>query len=257
MAALLFYGIVRAVLRSRARTKELARPCPHGMPGALHDRRRCPECARADEEQKARQKEAEQARQKAEAARRLSEYRAYVARIRMPSYLEQMNPRDFELHVCEVYRRKGYEVKGTPYSGDSGINGFLRREGKLYLLQCKRVKGSVGQPVLRDLFGAMQHEHAAGGIIATTGRVSSPAREWARGKPIEIIELDGITKMTREVYPEDEFVPAGFTPREARNPVCPRCGSAMRLVRGRAGLFWGCTSYPSCRQTARYRGSPD
>lgn len=28
---------------------------------------------------------------------------------------------------------------------------------------------------------------------------------------------------------------------------CPRCGSPLRLRRGRRGEFWGCSAYPRCR----------
>ena len=36
----------------------------------------------------------------------------------------------------------------------------------------------------------------------------------------------------------------------AEAPVCERCGAKMRLVKGK---FWGCSNYPQCRNTKRYR----
>lgn len=48
-------------------------------------------------------------------------------------------------------------------------------------------------------------------------------------------------------------------PTPAQAPSCPVCGSAM-LKRwtnsgpnGRAGYFWGCSTYPACRGTRAYR----
>lgn len=42
--------------------------------------------------------------------------------------------------------------------------------------------------------------------------------------------------------------------RNARNPVCPRCGKAMVLRTAKSGpnaggQFWGCSGYPRCRAT--------
>jgi hypothetical protein len=34
--------------------------------------------------------------------------------------------------------------------------------------------------------------------------------------------------------------------------LCDQCHGNMRLIDGKYGKFWGCTSYPSCRWTRRY-----
>jgi restriction endonuclease Mrr len=52
----------------------------------------------------------------------------------------------------------GHEMEATRYTADGGVDGYLRKDGQLALLQCKRVKGSVGEPILRDLFGTMAAE---------------------------------------------------------------------------------------------------
>ena len=28
---------------------------------------------------------------------------------------------------------------------------------------------------------------------------------------------------------------------------CPKCGSNLRKIKGKEGMFWGCSGYPSCR----------
>ena len=123
-----------------------------------------------------------------------------------------MDPRDFELTVCDVYRRLGYDVKATPYGGDSGVDGYLRRDGKLLILQCKRVQGAVSQPAVRDLFGTIVHEKADGGIMVTTGNVSQQAKRWLSGKPIEIVEMNALSKLIRDTFSETEIVPADWQP---------------------------------------------
>ena len=123
-----------------------------------------------------------------------------------------MAPREFELAVCDVYRHMGYDVRVTPYGGDSGVDGYLRKDGKLFILQCKRVRGSVGQPAVRDLLGTIIHEKAAGGIMVTTGNVSRQARAWMADKPIQVVQMDELVRMIRQNLAEKEVVPLGWRP---------------------------------------------
>ncbi|WP_234117536.1 topoisomerase DNA-binding C4 zinc finger domain-containing protein [Clostridium hydrogenum] len=39
---------------------------------------------------------------------------------------------------------------------------------------------------------------------------------------------------------------------EKSRPVCPQCGSKMKLRSGQYGTFWGCSNYPKCRYTKDY-----
>lgn len=41
--------------------------------------------------------------------------------------------------------------------------------------------------------------------------------------------------------------------KEVTNIECPKCGSKMKLKKGKYGEFYGCTSYPSCRYTKKYK----
>ncbi len=275
---LLFMALVTggiAYLALKARTLLVGKPneerrpafqgtrCRHGIVTVFGERTSCVECKREAEEglERARASlEQEAARSQQEAARREREradqHREYVRKIRLPEHLRSMHPGEFEHLVCDLFRRLGYEAEPTPLSGDRGVDGYLRRDGALSVLQCKRVKGSVGEPVLRDLFGTMHGLNAVEGIVVTTGKVSSHARDWATGKPIRIIELDELTTLIRRHYKEDEVVPEDFQPKAAPRDLCPDCGKPLRTVNGRRGKFIGCTGYPDCRYTRPIRSGP-
>ena len=85
------------------------------------------------------------------------------------------------------FQQQGFAVEVAGAQGDHGIDLVVSRVGERAIVQCKNYRAwSVGEPVLRDLFGAM---HAAGvdrAYLVTTGRLTSPARLWAEGKPIEV-----------------------------------------------------------------------
>jgi hypothetical protein len=226
-----------------------SRPCAHGIKGARRDSRLCPECNSANiarqAEIEAKRRENEE-RRRADAQRKEIEvqqrkqraYDEYLRRLRLPEYLKRMDSRAFEFLVCDLYRRLGYDVKETPATGDGGIDGFLRRNGQLYLLQCKRTRGSVGEPVLHALLGCMTAHNAVGGIVVTTGKVSEPAKRWATGKPIEIVEFERLQQMIEASYTENEIVPSDFEAApdaDAAEGWCPLCHYPLRIRRGPNG----------------------
>lgn len=257
LGSLVVLGVIaNAVERERAKLKErrrLAEPCSHGCAGAVADPSRCGRCQREEAARQAERERAKRAEEQALQAKKQKEYDEFKAKVRMPEYLRQIHPEEFERVVCLLFDRMGYQVEQTRYVGDGGVDGVLRRGDKKSLLQCKRVQGSVGEPVVRDLWGTISHHRADEGIIVTTGAVSRQARQWANDKPIRIIELKELTTLFRQHFDESALVPESFQASEltAENGVrnCPHCGRPLRTRRGRRGRFLGCSGYPRCRYT--------
>lgn len=104
------------------------------------------------------------------------------------SGMHSLEPVEFELLVGRLFERRGYDVRHAGRTGDQGIDLIVTKGAERGVVQCKRYKESVGQPVVRDLFGVMVHEVASTGYIVTTGYFTEQAKEWARGKPIELID---------------------------------------------------------------------
>jgi restriction system protein len=107
--------------------------------------------------------------------------------------LEQMyalTPSEFEAYVAErIFARQGYHVLNTRDTKDGGIDILLTdRQGHRAVVQCKRYLGTVGEPVVRDLYGTMINAGATSAYLVTTGGISADARKWAFGKPIELID---------------------------------------------------------------------
>lgn len=190
------------------------------------------------------------ARQEAE---REAEYRDYVRKIRLPEYLLEMDWRELEDLSCELLKRSGYEVETTSRSGDHGVDALLRKDNELTVLQCKRWKGSVGESVVRDLYGSMCHLNATAGMIVTTGKVSAPAREWIGDKNIRIVDLSELANLVRDSFHESDIVPGDFTPKQPQTEHCPRCHRLLKKRRSRYGKFLGCSGYPSCDYTLNTR----
>jgi len=99
---------------------------------------------------------------------------------------------EFEKICMELIRNMGFSVENTKASGDGGIDLIAYNHQPLlsgrYIIQCKRYSGSVGEPILRDLYGVVTAERANKGILITTGHFTKNAIGFAEGKNIELID---------------------------------------------------------------------
>jgi HJR/Mrr/RecB family endonuclease len=123
---------------------------------------------------------------------RRREFQAFVhkvGQVNSVTDLVNLSPTEFEDMVVELYRIAGHQAKRTGEVGDGGVDVVVQaKNGEKWIVQCKRWKGSVGAPVVRDFYGAMQHEKADKGTIIAAGRFTQPAVEWANGKPITLYD---------------------------------------------------------------------
>jgi HJR/Mrr/RecB family endonuclease len=112
-----------------------------------------------------------------------------VENAKIPGDLLDISPAQFEKMAVELFQMAGHSAKRTGSTGDHGIDVVVNsKKGEKWVVQCKRWRGYVGEPVVRDFYGAMQHEKADRGIIITTGTYSKAAQEWAKGKPIVLMD---------------------------------------------------------------------
>lgn len=126
---------------------------------------------------------------------------------------------EFELLVGEALRRRGYSVRETGKNGpDGGIDLIARKDGETYVVQCKQWRSvQVGVPVVRELYGAMAAEGAVGGFVVTSGTFTKPARDFAAGRNVQLIDGTVLKQWIAEAKkpgprPTVEVVPARVEP---------------------------------------------
>ncbi|WRT80907.1 restriction endonuclease [Pseudomonas citronellolis] len=117
--------------------------------------------------------------------------RANVANARESGQaIEGISWREFELLVGETFRRKGFTVIEKGGNGpDGGVDLVLHLGTDKYLVQCKQWKSiNVGVTVIREFFGVMAAEGAAGGFVVTSGRYTAEAKAFAEGRNIQLVD---------------------------------------------------------------------
>jgi restriction system protein len=156
----------------------------------------------------------------------------------------------FEWMVMEWFRSRGYRV--LPNGGaqpDGGVDLRAIKNGNVFLVQCKHWRAQrVGVTVVRELYGTVCVERAAGGFIVTSGRFTEEARDFARRSHVELIDGKILEAATARPMPKQEEQQDYL--RAA--PRCPKCSASMIRRVARRGpnagnAFWGCSRFPTCR----------
>ncbi|MDE2058241.1 MAG: restriction endonuclease [candidate division NC10 bacterium] len=165
--------------------------------------------------------------------------------------------KEFEELLAEAYRRQGYSVRENSSLGpDGGVDLELEKGGSIYLVQCKQWRDQkVPVHVIREMFGVMTAQRASGVHVVTSGMFTQEAKNFAAGKPIDLIEGNVLAKMIRNVQAGAGSVRSLATTGRR----CLRCNGQLVLRTARRGdnigsKFWGCTGYPNCNYTEPHKG---
>lgn len=99
---------------------------------------------------------------------------------------------ELEATSKQVLEKLGMEARTTQVTGDGGIDieAYDTRPiyaGK-YIIQCKDWEQPVGVTEVRELYGVMMDAGAIKGILISTGSFTKQAYEFAKGKPLELID---------------------------------------------------------------------
>jgi restriction system protein len=117
--------------------------------------------------------------------------------------LMDLKPFEFETLVANLFQQMGMESKLTRSSRDGGVDvvGFDQRPvlGGKVVIQAKRYSNTVGVSAVRDLYGTMMNEGANKGILVTTSDYGPDAFDFAKDKPIELIDGGGLLYLLEQV----------------------------------------------------------
>ncbi len=118
-----------------------------------------------------------------------------------PNLLD-LTPTEFEVLVSNLFSKMGLDTKLTRSSRDGGVDAvaFDTRPvlGGKVVIQAKRYRDTVGVSAVRDLYGTMLNEGASKGILVCTSGYGPDAFNFAKDKPIELIDGGGLLYLLRE-----------------------------------------------------------
>jgi restriction system protein len=116
--------------------------------------------------------------------------------------LMELSPTEFEGLITNLFAAMGLDTRQTrpPRDGGADCVAFDPRPifGGKVVIQAKRYKNTVGVSAVRDLFGTVQNEGASKGILVTTSGYGKAAFEFAKGKPLELLDGGNLLHLLNE-----------------------------------------------------------
>jgi restriction system protein len=148
--------------------------------------------------------------------------------------IRSLSWKQFEELIAEAYRREGFHVVENDGTGpDGGIDLILKKNGKKLLVQCKQWKSyKVGVKVVREMYGIMMARHAAGVIVITSDIFTQEAKNFAAGKPIDLIDGQHVHDLVRNARKENT-PQAPYSPPQNSSRNRNRLITFARLVEAR------------------------
>jgi restriction system protein len=109
---------------------------------------------------------------------------------------------EFEALIQNLFVKMGLEARQTRASRDGGVDCVAWDPRPIFggkvVIQAKRYKNTVGVSAVRDLFGTLQNEGASKGILVTTSGYGQASFDFAKNKPIELIDGSNLTYLLAE-----------------------------------------------------------
>lgn len=112
------------------------------------------------------------------------------------------DPFEFEHLISNLFTQIGLKTSTTRASRDGGVDVVAFDDRPIFggkvIIQAKRYRHTVEVSAVRDLYGSMMNEGASKGILVTTSQYGSESRKFAKDKPIELIDGNGLLYLLQQ-----------------------------------------------------------
>ena len=111
---------------------------------------------------------------------------------------KKLDGREFEKIVALIYKNLGYKAKIIGGAGDRGIDIVMQKDNKKWFIQCKQME-VVSPKYVREFYGSVVDRLREGekGFLVTTGDFTEEGNEFAKDKPLELIDGLKLEKLTK------------------------------------------------------------
>jgi Restriction endonuclease len=102
--------------------------------------------------------------------------------------LDSLSGPEFEMHIAKLLRSAGYDVAGTPKTGDQGADLVAKKDGKTIIVQAKRYQGPVGNKAVQEVISAVSFYGGDEGWVVTNSTFTASAKALAQKAGIRLID---------------------------------------------------------------------
>jgi len=173
--------------------------------------------------------------------------------------LKKIEWRRFE-EVCAAYLKAiGFICKTQDFGADGGIDIHLywgNDKNRVAIVQCKAWPDSlVGVKPIRELYGVMKSENVKKAFFMTSNEFTKEAKNFASDKSLTLMTGSELVRRVNSLSTEQvKKLLVIATTGDFTTPTCAKCGKKMVIRSGKTN-FWGCTSYPRCKNKIKLKVS--
>ncbi|MFB5678769.1 restriction endonuclease [Paenibacillus terreus] len=162
--------------------------------------------------------------------------------------IDKMDGRQFELYLGYLFKSQGYSVKVTRAAGDYGADLVLEKAGTKIVVQAKRYSKRVGIEAVQQVHSSQNYYGASEAWVLSNRDYTEAAHNLAKSNGVRLIGREELIEMILKMNPGSVPKPKQvIQANPSQTQTCNRCGSPMVLRKGPKGEFYGCSSFPKCR----------
>lgn len=173
--------------------------------------------------------------------------------------LRSLEWKRFEELVCAYIRQLGHEARPTRLGADGGVDVEVldpATQQVAMIVQCKAWNAyQVGIKSVRELYGVMAATKVHQCAFFTSGTYTAEALAFGKEHDVDLVDGEEfLSRINQLKLSQSLQLLENATRGDYTTPSCPSCGVKVLLRTAKTGRntgesFWGCPSYPRCRQT--------
>ena len=133
-----------------------------------------------------------------------------ASRLDSRANLMELTPNEFESLIQNLFTKIGLDTHQTQASLDGGVDAIAYDSRPIFggkiIIQAKRYKNTVGVSAVRDLYGTVLNEGASKGLLVTTSGYGKSSFEFAKNKPLELLEGGHLLHLLKEHLDMDAVI---------------------------------------------------
>jgi HJR/Mrr/RecB family endonuclease len=95
---------------------------------------------------------------------------------------------EFETLIARLLKERGFDVSGTPATGDQGADLIARKNGRTIIIQAKCYQGTVGNKAVQEVIGALAYYGGDEGWVVTNSSFTPSAKALAQKTNVKLID---------------------------------------------------------------------
>lgn len=115
-------------------------------------------------------------------------------RLRNADEVNKLSGVDFEKHVAQFLKGKGYEIETTPTTGDQGADLIATKNGKRISIQTKRYEGTVGNKAVQEAMAGKVYYKCDESWVITNSSFTPSAKELAKRGSVKLLDGTDLEK---------------------------------------------------------------